>query len=49
MSESDGEHLGMVPDLIQSLTNHIHVWEVPASKGKSRIIAAAAYLLQQQL
>ena len=49
MSDSDGEHIGQAPDLIQSLTNHIHVWEVPASKGKSRIIAAAAYLLQQQL
>ena len=49
MSESDCELSGHAATLIQSLTTHVHVWEVPASKGKSRIIAAAAYLLQQQL
>ena len=49
MLESDGEPPRQVPTMIQQLSNHIHVWEVPASKGKSRMIAAAAFFLQQML
>ena len=49
MLESDGEPPRQAPTMIQQLSNHIHVWEVPASKGKSRMIAAAAFFLQQML
>ena len=49
MAESDGERASHASPMIQQLSNHIHVWEVPASKGKSRMIAAAAFLLQQML